>query len=377
MMKFKDPGMELAADAIQGGGTVEKTKTMRLIGLVATLMIAGCASTPPAPDVSPVVVMDYRARSEAESAAWRSVMEADAETRKALEGAYERAREAYSEYAVAASLLKAEELPEGAVRPTEEQVEALRAAAEAAWLKYWLPLNEQMDRYDGFLKTYPENWYVRHRFAWFLADMQFEKYAAEEWERVIEQEPRFPYAYNNLATLYNHMGRDKESITLFHKAIELQNDDPVFWTNLAVNYSTHRAEAMELYGWDLPRTFRECLNAYRRARELDPHNVEIARDLATQFVLAKYFNVTDTADEALEAWDYYLGLDLSKDQRVFGYLNIGRIYLRQKDDPETAIRWLEKALALDEGNDAANAVIKSARAALAERDAASKGTEAE
>ena len=356
---------------------MEKTKAAGLIGLVAALMIAGCASAPPATETSPAVVMDYPAQSEAESAARRSVMEADAETRKALDGAYERAREAYSEYAVAASLLKAEELPEGDATPTEEQVEALRVAAEAAWLKYWLPLNEQMDRYDRFLKRYPENWYVRHRFAWFLADMQFQKFAAEEWERVIQQEPRFPYAYNNLATLYNHMGRDKESIALFRKAIELQNDDPVFWINLAVNYSTHRAEAMELYGWDLPRTFRECLNAYRRARELDPHNVEIARDLATQFVLAKYFNVADTADEALEAWDYYLGLDLSNDQRVFGCVNVGRIYLREKDDPETAIRWLAKALALDEGNDAAKAVMKSAREALAEKAAAPKGTEAE
>jgi len=356
---------------------METRRARCVIGLVAALTIGGCASAPSASRNGPIVVMDYPSRSIAESTARRSLLKADAEVREEIEKALGEAQTASYIYSRALGHVPLETLPSATQRPSPEEVEAPRTTNLADLQKWWILFGNQIDRYDAFLREYPENWYVRHRFAWFLADLNLSFFAAEEWEKVIEQEPRFPYAYNNLATLYNHMGRDKESIVLLRKAIELKNDDPVFWTNLAVNYSTHRAEAMELYGWDPPRTFRECLNAYRRARKLDPKNVEIARDVATQFVLAKYFEVTDTADEALKEWDYYLGLDLSKDQRLFGCLNVGRIYLREKNDPEMAISWLAKALALDENNPAARAVMKSAQKALAERDAAPEEKDAE
>ena len=56
---------------------------------------------------------------------------------------------------------------------------------------------------------------------------------------------------------------------LYRKAIELYPDDADFHVNLAVNYSTHRAEASKEFGWDLPRVFRECILSYQRARALD------------------------------------------------------------------------------------------------------------
>ena len=142
------------------------------------------------------------------------------------------------------------------------------------------------------------------------------------------------------------MGRDKESIELFRKAISLYYDDATFHTNLAVNYSTHRAETAELYGWDLPRIFEECIAEYRKALALKPEDKQIAFDLASQYVLAKHFKVTDTADRAIADWNYYLTLDLSDTQRGMAYRNIGRIFLVEKKDYTEAITWLEKALAV-------------------------------
>ena len=333
-------------------------------GAIVTLIITGCAGPEVAAPGQPKVVMTCPSQGLEEMWARHRLKKADGRAREDIEKAREVAEAASGRFGAAKARLEAKDLPEGETRPTKEEVEALLKEAKDRWWDWWKAINDQIDRYDQFLQKHPENWHVRHRFAWFLADMNLRYEAADEWERVIEQEPNFPYAYNNLGSLYNHMGRDKESIQLFRKAISMVNDDPVFWINLAVNYSTHRKETMDLYGWDLPRTFRECMNAYRRALALDPKNVSIARDMASQYVLAKHFKVTGWADDALKDWDYYLGLDLNDNQRIFGYMNVGRIHLTQKNDPRTAIEWLKKAEAIDEHQPSIKALLKMADDAL-------------
>ena len=221
----------------------------------------------------------------------------------------------------------------------------------------------QGDRYEEFFSEYPADWYERHRFADFLADNDLNYEAAAQWRKVIEMAPTFPYAYNSLGALYNHMGRDLEAVLLFRKAIEIKDDDPVFHENLAVNYSAHRSEVSGEFGWDLPRVFRECILSYQRARALAPKDREIAFDLASQYVLAKFFHAENTADEAIEAWKYYLSLDLKPVQYVMGFRNVGTIYLREKKDPVTARAWIEKALALMPDDPSCKAVLQQCEAA--------------
>jgi len=288
----------------------------------------------------------------------------DKRARKDIDKASDASDNAANRYYAAARQLAEKELPPDTVRPTQNEVDKLKDEAVAQRNNWWKTINDQIDAYDKFLEKYPNHWYVRHRFAWFLADMNIRYPAADEWERVIKDEPNFPYAYNNLGSLYNHMGRDKEAIVLFRKAIELHDSDPIFWVNLAVNYFTHRAEAMELYGWNLPQTFDECIKAYQRALALAPKDDTIARDIATQYIMAKHFKVTNTSDDALKAWHYYLSLKLDDDQRLFAYLNIGRIYLREKKDPATAIVWLEKGAAIDPYHTSIEALLKIARKEL-------------
>jgi len=340
--------------------------TMGMWGLATLLLVAassaGCMLNRRAwAGPNPVTICEPQTLKES----WeqRELLALDRRSREPIR----EAREAYSGAQVAYNaVLRAFLAPprEGAPPPpTEEEVEAVRRKMEMKWYALADLLGAVVDRYEEFLLRYPHNWYVRHRYAWFLADVHMNYEAAVEWRRVIAQAPDFPYAYNNLGSLYNHMGRDMEAVDLFRKAISLKDDDPTFHVNLAVNYSTHRDDVAEKFGWDLPRVFRECIGEYRRARELAPGDADIARDLATQYVLAKFFGVEDTADEAIEAWRYYLGLELTPIQRAMGLRNLGRIYLREKNDPAAALDYLEKSRQLLD-NSATRTLLKQARAAL-------------
>jgi tetratricopeptide (TPR) repeat protein len=319
------------------------------------LLAAGCASAPSR------AVIEYKPASRAEARAQAALMKSDDRARADIDVAEFHLRQAAEKFGQARSLLEAQELPPGVARPTEEEVRVLYQAAFARYRDMQELIAREGHFYGQFMRQYPDNWFARHRHAWFLADNYYHYEAAQQWEQVIRMEPAFPYAYNNLGSLYNHMGRDAESIQLFRKAIELKDDDAVFHINLAVNYSTHRKEAMKLYGWDLPRTFAECIASYRRARALMPGDPDVARDLATQYVLAKYFQVKDTADEALEAWNYYLALDLSPSQRGYAMRDVGRIWLREKKDRAAAIKWLEDGKALVGNDPGIENLLKEAR----------------
>ena len=346
------------------------------------LLGAGCAGEPLKETASsspatmapppPGVVLTYEPPTLGETEAVVRLAREDLEIRPVIEQAEGEAVRAVTAYQRAALSLQA---PEGRPgdRATKEEVNKLYQAAGEKTALYRGLIQTQRDRYEKFLATYPANWFQRHRYAWFLADNHLEEDAAVEWRRVIEQAPAFPYACNNLGSLYNHMGRDLEAMLLYRKAIELYPEDAGFYQNLAVDYSTHRAEASKEFGWDLPRVFRECILAYERARALDPKDPEIAYDLASQYVLAKFFGVQNTADEAVAAWKYYLALELTPTQRAIADRNLATIYLRQKNDPAAAQALLEDALTHLPGDPTCTMLLEQAKAAQAKP---AKSTEA-
>ena len=339
---------------------------------VIVLLSAGCAGDPPAESAAsapattapsrPGIVLFYEPKTLDEAAAVAKLEQDDLEIRPVIEQAEAEAIQAVEAYHVGALSLQTPKGKPGA-GATKEMVEKLHQAADEKVARYQDLIKTQRDRYEDFLKKYPDNWYERHRYAWFLADNQLADDAAAEWRRVIEQAPAFPYAYNNLGTLYNHMGRDLEAILLYRKAIELYPDDADFHLNLAVNYSTHRAEAAKEFGWDLPRVFHECILSYERARALKPKDPEIAYNLASQYVLAKFFGVQNSADDAIEAWKYYLALDLTPTQRAVADRNLASIYMRQKNDPAAAQKLLEEALTLMPDDSTVQMLLDQAKAA--------------
>lgn len=313
--------------------------------IIAALAAPGCGATYAATDDDwPAGVVRYESGSRGEARLQSRLLASDDQARGPIAEARDALNKAYAAFYATAKRYGRRKDGDGG--PTLEQVGALRKEAVRTYTRYRDLIWAQREEYEEFLQRYQDNWYARHRYAWFLADHQMRHEAAAEWRRVIETEPRYPYPYNNLASLYNHMGRDTEAMDLLRKAIEIYDKDPVFHINLAVNYSAHRNEAMERYGWDLPRTFRECISEYRKACDLAPGNVEYARETARQYVLAKFFNVPDTADDAIAAWKRYLTLDLTPIQRATGLRSIGRITLMQKKDAVGAREWLEKSVKL-------------------------------
>ena len=339
---------------------------------LAMLLSTGCAAEPlkeaaaPSPAITepsrPGIELIYVPKTLDETAAIAKLVQDDFEIRAVLEQADSEALQAAEAYRRAALNLRSAEGGPDSPAAKEELAKLYKAAAEKV-ARYQGLIQTQRDRYEDYLKKYPDDWYQRHRYAWFLADHHLEEEAADEWRRVIEQAPTFPYAYNNLGTLYNHMGRDLEAMMLYRKAIELYPDDANFHLNLAVSYSTHRAEAMKQFGWDLPRVFHECILSYQRARALAPKDAEIAYDLASQYVLAKFFDVQNTADEAVEAWKYYLALDLTPTQRAVGNRNLATICLKQKNDPAAAQKLLEEALPLMPGDGTLKMLLDQSKAA--------------
>jgi len=351
-------------------GWDEPMKPGNILWLAGMLLwaVGGCA-TPGEPGgvsaetATSGAVMSYRAGSP-EELAWQAALAVeDGKARVKIPPLLDAAQDASARYYMAAKALAVAEVPPGAERPTKEEVAALRKKASDAWSVVIQARQEQVDKYREFLAKYPKNWYVRHRLAWFMADHELRPEAAEEWRKVIELEPKFPYAYNNLGSLYNHMGRDMEAIDLFLKAIELRPDDATFYTNLAANYSLHKREVAEKFGWTTQRVFEETLGCYRKALELAPTDKAVAHELATQYVLAERFGVADTADEAIAAWRYYLKLDLNSSERAAALRNMGRIYLTEKRHYAEAVKCFERATALMP--DATNQVLlQRAREAL-------------
>jgi len=312
---------------------------------VLAFFLCGCSSAEIiAPKAGIPAVFAYTPPSPEEAGAQAQVLSAaqrvTVEVRRA-DGVLDALKERYGE---AAKQLQAEAQTAGEPRSPTEEMKALREEIRLRWHDRESLLIDQVDRFEEFLDRYPHNWYARHRYAWFLDENNMRYEAAQEWQRVIQLEPAFPYAYNNLGSLYNHMGRDMEAVDLFLKAIELHDTDPTFHENLAVNYSTHRNEVAEKFGWDLPRVFHECMVEYRRALELAPTDIHLAREVATQHVLAKYFGVADNPEQEIEDWKYYLSLELTDNQRGAACRSIGRIYLTRKNDYAAAQEWLEKAL---------------------------------
>jgi tetratricopeptide (TPR) repeat protein len=317
------------------------------VGAILVAGIAGCASLPPQPTPTATgAILSYAGTSRGEIDAQKALLIKDDKARKkiaSLKTKAEKLREKFE------AILRLQQLggPDAdSPRPTKEDVTAAHSTMLKAWGRVTEVINSRLADYELFMKAYPRNWYVRHRLAWFLADHNLRARAAGEWQAVIDTEPRFPYAYNNLGSLYNHIGRDMEAVDLFRKAIALHPDEPAFHINLAVSYSTSRDGIAKKFGWEMPRVFKECIASYARARKLAPGDQSIASDMASQYLLAEQFGVKGSADDALKAWEYYVNLDINDQQRAFGFRNIGRIYMRDKSNYAEAVRWLQKAVLL-------------------------------
>jgi tetratricopeptide (TPR) repeat protein len=206
-------------------------------------------------------------------------------------------------------------------------------------------MDELTRAYNDYLSHNPNDITTRDHYANFLADWDLDDEAIAQWQEIIKRDPKYALAYNNIAVLYTHMGKDLEAADLIRKAIALDPNDAEFYCNLSSIYDLHRDEIAARYNMTLPQVFQAVVEMLDRARKLDPDNLEYAREYAREFVMAKHYNLDVDYDAAIEGWRCYLGLDLTDEQRVFGLNNMAMMMVG-KGDKADAIQTLRESIAI-------------------------------
>lgn len=207
-------------------------------------------------------------------------------------------------------------------------------------------VDDLLARYRNFVQKHPNNPEAHDLLALLCYENGLEREALTHWETALKLNPNFANAHNGLGQYYSHTGQPLRAIEHFQKAIRLEPQRAVFHYNLGLMFFTSRFEAMQKYGWDLPRAFAECQKEFRQARDLEPTDFEYAKAVAENYFVAKYFLVENPWDEAIREWEYCLTIAPDDAAKSYALTCLGRAYLRKGQKPQ-AKAVLTQALSLN------------------------------
>jgi len=178
--------------------------------------------------------------------------------------------------------------------------------------------------YRFFIYEHPQDADALVSFGGFLYDQGREEEGLQFWQRAITVDPHCAKAYNNLAVDYGHNGRAADALRYHQKAIELDPSDPIFRFNWATTCVLFRKDAHEVYGWDTDQIFEHGLEEFRKARDLEPQNVEYA------WAYAQTFYQVNKPDwqQAYAAWQFCLNQQVDEVGRERVYSQLARVCLR-------------------------------------------------
>jgi len=159
-----------------------------------------------------------------------------------------------------------------------------------------------------------------------------------------------PQALNNLAIAYQELGEHVSAVSVYRRALKLDEDDPAAHYNLGT--------ALERAG-----EYRAAVKAYREAIELEPEEAKYYNNMGGS--LAAY-NKTETAERSYK-WAIKL-----KPKFVDAYYNLGNLLLAT-GNVEGAIERLEQALRIDPSHARASAKLQDAQKQLEDKVEAFKG----
>jgi tetratricopeptide (TPR) repeat protein len=210
--------------------------------------------------------------------------------------------------------------------------------------------------YRHFLNDHPLHTRAMVAFGDFLSDQQREDEAMKWWEKAIKVDPQEAYAYNDIANYYGHNGRAADALKLYDKAIALAPAEPIFRFNWATTCVTFRNQSREVYGWTNEEIFQRSLDQFRRARDLDPQNFDLATAYAETFYMVPKANW----EAAYAAWKYCLNLQLNEPQRQLVFMHLARVCIHRERYDE-AREWAAKL-------SAGNPVRRALERQMAEKD---------
>jgi len=191
-------------------------------------------------------------------------------------------------------------------------------------------------RFRSFLGFHPGHARGMTSFGDFLEDIGKADEASTWWSKAAAISANDPNLLNNLANYYGHNGQAARAIRLYEEAIRLNPTEAVYHFNLGNMYYLFRKEAQQNHGWDLDQTFREALEQFRIARDLEPNNFEYATAYAETFYGVNFLQQRIGWDEALKAWQYCLNMKLDSGQKDYVKVHLVRLNLYTGNPMEAA-----------------------------------------
>ena len=178
--------------------------------------------------------------------------------------------------------------------------------------------------YRGFLKDNPHHVKAMIAYGSFLCDIQEEEEGVKWWIKAQDLDPKNAAVRNNLANHYSHEGDPKRALEEYEAAIALQPSEPTFYFNMGNAMYLFRKETSEMKKWTEDEVFEHSLEAFRKARDLEPNNYDYAYAFAETFYGVK----SPHWERALDAWDFCLKLNITPLQRDQIYTHLARINIR-------------------------------------------------
>lgn len=179
--------------------------------------------------------------------------------------------------------------------------------------------------YEAFLDAYPKNALAHNYYGELLYD-EFGDHAAglQQWKLALMLDEDLARAANNLAIHYSHAGDYMLAFRHLDKALDLEPDNPDFLFNAVQIYLTNSPQAMEHYGWDQEKLYKEAMKMSARAAELASDDFQVVQDYAVNFFAAERFGVEANWRAAADAWKQTRALADSPGDVYFTWLNEAR-----------------------------------------------------
>jgi superkiller protein 3 len=115
--------------------------------------------------------------------------------------------------------------------------------------------------------------------------------AIDAFQKAIEIDPKYAYAYNNMGIALRKQGKYNDAIAAYKKAIEVDPKDAYAYNNMGVALNEQKR-------------YNEAVASYQKAIELDPADTSAKTNLTEVYLNAEYFeNAFELANNLLKEKD--------------------------------------------------------------------------
>ncbi len=216
-------------------------------------------------------------------------------------------------------------------------------------------------QWNWILDRYPDDARANNYYGELLYDYANSPEAGvKHWLTAVGLDENCGPAHNNLGIHYFHDGNYAQGLKHLQRALELEEDNPDFLYNMAQMYLVHFDQLEKLLETPRAKLYRDAMKMSKKAADLAPDDFDIVQDYAVNFYAAENFGIEADWNEAALAWERAVPCARTESERFYALLNVGRAWMRASQ-PKNAVKPLEDAIALDQGNDIAKKLLAEAQ----------------